>query len=129
MDDVYGKFERALTKDDAAAAASLLDNPLVPGRFKSMLQARRAEPPSGGDGAATLASLRTELDAEAAAVTAQVTGALKQAFTTAVRRVYLLGLCILAAGFIVTLFLPELALRKSHTPAPAPSEAPAPAEG
>ncbi|HVO39185.1 MAG TPA: MDR family MFS transporter [Spirochaetia bacterium] len=128
VDEVYRKVELAITKNDSAALASLLDDPLVPAQLTGILQARQADP-SAGDAAATLASARTALDTEAAAVTAQVTGALKQAFTTAVRRVYLLGLSILAAGFVVTLFLPELALRKSHAQAPASKEAPAPAEG
>jgi len=129
MDDVYGKVELALTRDDAAATASLLSNPLVPEQFKGMLQSRQAGPLSAADSAPILARVRTALDAQAASITTQVTSALKQAFTTAVRRVYLLGLCILAAGFLVTLFLPELALRKSHAHAPAPAEASASAEG
>jgi hypothetical protein len=49
---------------------------------------------------------------------------LKKAFTAAIHRVYLLGLLILTAGFVVTLFLPELALRKT-----AGHAAPASAEG
>jgi len=50
----------------------------------------------------------------AANMTAEVMGALKLALTAAIQRVYLLGLLVIIAGFLVTLFLPELALRKTE---------------
>ncbi|HUI71009.1 MAG TPA: MDR family MFS transporter, partial [Spirochaetia bacterium] len=58
----------------------------------------------------------------AASMNAEVTGALKLALTAAIERVYLLGLVVVIAGFLVTMFLPELALRKTQahtTPASA----------
>ena len=70
-----------------------------------------------------------------AALTAKVGMALKKAFTEAVRRVYFWGLFVIASGFIFTLFLPEIALRKTHGHvragtgegvAPAPGSAPVP---
>ena len=39
--------------------------------------------------------------------------ALKRAFTDAILRVYFFGMFVIVAGFIVTMFLPELALRKT----------------
>ncbi len=59
----------------------------------------------------TLASIRQAVDAQAEKVTAQVTGALKKAFTEAITRVFFWGVFVVVLGFIVTLFLPELALR------------------
>ena len=123
MNDVYKKIELVMTKDDPAALASLLASPLVPAQLKTMLQSRAADdPPPAPQTQAALGQVRAALDAQAAAMTAGVTGALKQAFTSAVRRVYLLGLFIIMAGLIVTLFLPELALRKSAGHAPATAE-------
>jgi hypothetical protein len=55
-------------------------------------------------------------------VAAQVTVALKKAFTDALRRVYFWGLFVVALGFLVTLFLPELELRKTVGHAPAVKE-------
>ncbi|HET6485600.1 MAG TPA: hypothetical protein VFH83_04225, partial [Spirochaetia bacterium] len=60
----------------------------------------------------TLKGIRTSFDQQAVTVTAEVTGALKKAFTDAILRVYFWGMFVVVAGFIVTLFLPELALRK-----------------
>ena len=47
----------------------------------------------------------------AAALTKEVTAALKASFTDAVKTVYFWGLFVVGLGFIVTLFLPELTLR------------------
>jgi hypothetical protein len=75
---------------------------------------------NGGAAAqAALPRIRASLDEQAARVTGEVTGALKKAFTDAITRVYFWGLFVVALGFLVTLFLPELALRKTHGPAQA----------
>ena len=66
---------------------------------------------------AALAQIKTSLDEQGVRVTGQVITALKKAFTDAIRRVYFWGLFVVALGFIVTLFLPELALRKTVGPA------------
>ncbi len=51
---------------------------------------------------------------------AQVRTALKQAFNTAITRIYFFTLFIVAAGFLFTWFIPEIPLKKSN-------EAPEPA--
>ena len=78
---------------------------------------------------AVLAAIKTSLDNLAATLTAQVNLALKKAFTEAVLRVYFWGLFAVAAGFIFTLFLPELALRKTHAPVGAGEGVPGSAPG
>jgi MFS family permease len=123
MNEMYDKVQLAVRKDDRAALASLLSNPLVPAQLASMLQSGAADP-SQEDRQAALARFKAALNEQAATISASVTKALKQAFTSAIRRVYLLGLFFIMAGFIVTLFLPELALRKT-----AGHAAPASAEG
>ncbi len=94
-----------------------------------MLQISAADPPRTDEQrGAALSAAKAALDAQEASISASVTNALKQAFTLAVRRVYFLGLFFILAGFIVTLFLPELALRKTVGHAPSAS-ASASAEG
>jgi MFS family permease len=125
MNDVYKKVELAMTRNDAAALAGLLSNPLLPAQAKSVLQGWAAGPArSPGDTRVALAGIKAAFGAQAVSLTSGLTSGLKKAFTAAIHRVYLLGLLILTAGFVVTLFLPELALRKT-----AGHAAPASAEG
>lgn len=60
---------------------------------------------------AALSRIRTALDEQATKLTADVTSALKKAFTDAITTLFFWGLFIIGAGFVLTLFLPELALR------------------
>jgi hypothetical protein len=60
---------------------------------------------------AALSRIRTALDDQATKLTADVTTALKKAFTDAITTLFFWGLFIIGAGFLLTLFLPELALR------------------
>lgn len=125
MQGTYTRLEAALTTDDPAARESVLSDPRVPPAIKDMLRkgaVRMDAKAFALDQQATKAALsqiKTSLDAEAARVTVEVTGALKKAFTDAITRVYFWGLFVVALGFLVTLFLPELALRKTHGPAQA----------
>ena len=122
MRGTYERIEAVMTRNDPAALKSLLEDPLLPDTYKATLQARAAVGSAAPalDGAKTaqiLASIRTSLDAAAVTLTTQVGSALKKAFTKAVLRVYFWGLFVIAAGFIFTLFLPEIALRRTHGPA------------
>jgi hypothetical protein len=71
-----------------------------------------------------LAGIRKSFDALGTSLTNDVQAALKKAFTDAIVRVYFWGLFVILLGFIVTLFMPELALRKTagNAPAMAPAE-------
>jgi len=60
---------------------------------------------------AALSRIRTALDEQATKLTADVTMALKKAFTDAITKLFFWGLFVIGAGFLLTLFLPELALR------------------
>jgi len=123
MQGTYEKIEAVMTRGDAAARDSLLADPLLPDTYKEHL---RAPAPTGPGSDALvkgiLASIRASLDSAAAALTVQVQDALKKAFTDAVLRVYFWGFFVVVAGFFITLFLPQIALRKTHGHA-------APAEG
>ncbi|MGA2380181.1 MAG: MDR family MFS transporter [Spirochaetia bacterium] len=129
MGATYDRIEAFMTRSDPAALKSLLEDPLLPATYKAALQARAASvsqapaaPPDDPRTAATLATIKTSLDSMAAALTTQVGAALKKAFTEAVLRVYFWGLFVVAAGFIFTLFLPEIALRKTHGHVHAPQD-------
>jgi EmrB/QacA subfamily drug resistance transporter len=129
MRATYNRIEAVMTRNDQAALAILLADPLLPDTYKVTLQTHAASP-APADASKTqeiLSHIRTSLDDRATSLTAQVGMALKKAFTEAVLRVYFWGLFVIAAGFIFTIFLPELALRKTHGhAAPASEAAPAP---
>jgi EmrB/QacA subfamily drug resistance transporter len=117
----YGRIEAVLTRGDESAKQSLLADPLLPDTYKAMLAS--ASLPTSSDPASAarvqqlLVSIRTSLDSLASSLTGQVEIALKKAFTDAVLRIYFWGMFVVAAGFVFTLFLPEIALRKSNAPA------------
>jgi hypothetical protein len=126
MQGTYQRIELVLTKNDPDARASLLADPKVPAPLKTMIE-------NGGVAGTeatrmVLTQIKANLDKAAERITGQVTSALKTSFTEAIDRVYFWGLFVIALGFIVTLFLPELALRKTHGAAPAMGEGGAPAE-
>ena len=120
----YDKIEAVMMRRDQAAAKSLLEDPLLPVQYKALVAARAGSPAGSSPGAevnVALTAIRTLLDNLATTLTMQVNLALKKAFTEAVLRVYFWGLFAIAAGFIFTLFLPEIALRKTHGHAAAPT--------
>jgi len=71
---------------------------------------------------AALADIRAQLQRQADEVTAQVTRTVRVAFTEAITRIYFYVIFIVAAGIVVTLFVPELELRTTNAP-PTPAVA------
>ena len=61
-------------------------------------------------------------EAEGDRVAASVSGAILEAFSSAITRVYTLTLIVVMMGFVATLFLPELPLRRTHDRAEVGSE-------
>jgi EmrB/QacA subfamily drug resistance transporter len=147
LDAQYQLVAAAVSSGKVAAITGLLADPRLPAPLKDQLgkipMAAFASPQGqagvlagvrrGIDAQApaiiqqatqsTLTQIKAGLDTAADRITGQVTSALKTSFTEAVKRVYFWGLFVIALGFIVTLFLPELALRKTHGHAPASAEA------
>ena len=130
---------RPLSSGNPAALTALLADPKLPAALKDQLGSipRAALCQSaGGEGNPCRASGRAwtrrrrrssrrptagrahedqgRLRRTAVTLTTGVNGALKKAFTDAVLRVYFWGMFVILAGFIVTVFLPELALRKTQ---------------
>jgi EmrB/QacA subfamily drug resistance transporter len=146
QDALYQRISTALSGGSRTALKALLDDPALPPPLKARLggipmavlvdqkalAGELAGIRAGMDAQArglvqqategALAKIRTAMDEQAARVTAQVTTALKKAFTEALTRVYFWGLFVVALGFFVTLLLPELALRKTVGHAPAARE-------
>jgi EmrB/QacA subfamily drug resistance transporter len=115
FDQQYATIERALTKNDPEAVASLRNDPRLPAEFKGLLDngGIAGAVPEGLDAQGALQKIKTSLDEQAAKATAGVTLALKKAFTDAIRQVYFWGLFVIALGFVLTLLMPELALKKT----------------
>jgi hypothetical protein len=138
LDTQYQEIAAALTSGKPAALKQLLDDPKLPAPLRDRLG--RIPAPAFANPQAMkviLSAIRQEMDTQAAALVAQatqaaltkikaefdvlsvtltagVTSALKRAFTEAVLRVYFWGMFVILAGFIVTVFLPELALRNTR---------------
>jgi len=134
MQGTYDKIAAVMLRGDESARQSLLADPMVPESYKAALQAPAAPPAAGSEERvkAILATIKASMDRAADALAGQVQTALKKAFTEAVLRIYFWGLFVIAAGFIFTLFLPEIALRKTHGHAVAGEGAPpvgAPGDG
>ncbi|HTZ51407.1 MAG TPA: MDR family MFS transporter [Spirochaetia bacterium] len=132
MQATYDKIEAVMLRGDESARQGLLADPMLPDAYKASLQSP-AVPPSG-QGAeervkGILASIKDSMNHAADTIAAQVQSALKKAFTEAVLRIYFWGLFVVAAGFIFTLFLPEIALRTTHGHAPAGEGAVPPGAG
>jgi EmrB/QacA subfamily drug resistance transporter len=148
LDAQYQAVAAALASGKPAALKALAEDPRLPAELKKWLG---ATPPAalsnpqavkgilagvrqGLDAQApaivqqatqsALAQIKSALDTLATKVTGEVTLALKKAFTDAIKRVYFWGLFVIAAGFLLTLFLPEIALRKTVGHAPAEAVAP-----
>jgi EmrB/QacA subfamily drug resistance transporter len=137
MDARYQGIATALSSGKPAVLAALLADPNLPPQIKDQLghispaalsntralqgilagvkQGMDAQAPSiiAQATQAALARMKSSLDAQAVTVTGQITTALKKAFTDAINRVYFWGMFVVVLGFLVTLFLPELALRKT----------------
>lgn len=99
---------------DAAATAAVID------QIKASASAFGA--PAGAtasDPDTLLATIRTQLDTQAETITNEVTSTVKEAFTTAVTKLYRYLIVIAVLGFIATLFVPELELRKTNASTPA----------
>jgi len=137
MEAQYQEISAALSTGTRAALTGLLSDPTLPAPLKAQLgQVTISSLANPQAVKGILAGVKQGMDAQAPAIIAQATSsaldsirksfdtlamtltngvnlALKRAFTDAILRVYFLGMFVIVAGFIVTLFLPELALKKT----------------
>ena len=80
-----------------------------------------ATTPALAPGAPPSAALDAGERAAALAAVDRLHAAFARAFTTATSRLYLVGLLFVVAGFLLTLRIPELPLRRGATPTPTPT--------
>jgi EmrB/QacA subfamily drug resistance transporter len=109
FDRKYALTERAVLEDDDGARQALLSDAELSQHFKTELRALdRSNAPRA------LAGFKAQLDADASRIATEITRTVRAALTTAITRVYFFVAFFVAAAWIVTLFLPELPLRKTH---------------
>jgi EmrB/QacA subfamily drug resistance transporter len=72
--------------------------------------------PQGGSGASGLSGLLSQLGPQGAQLLQQLQTAITQSLSQAITEIFLIGSGMMVLGFIVTLFLREIPLRKSHKP-------------
>ncbi len=113
---------KALRDNDPAAIQALLVSPQTPAELKEILQA--GIPAAAREQA--LAKLNAGLDAAEADALAngrqlgqQLSAGIKNAFTDSVVQIYWYAIPLVLLAFVITLFMPELPLRRSNGPAPA----------
>jgi EmrB/QacA subfamily drug resistance transporter len=110
------QLTNALRSNDASGAQSLLNNPRTPAEFKPILQAITTQKASATARASVLTQVLPQLGQRRAAALAGMSGlerATKQAFTQAISGIYRISSLIILLGFLITLFMPEIPLRKT----------------
>ncbi len=117
---LYSGIEAALGAGDAATLEQLLAAAPLPGALRRDLQAAASQPAAVrrqrlSEAHAALAGASAEADRTSAE---QV----REAYARAVAAVYRFSLVIVGIGWLITFFIPELPLRKTHDFAPALAE-------
>jgi EmrB/QacA subfamily drug resistance transporter len=121
FDKQYQAIADAVRAGDAAKLQQVVAASPMPSAAKAMVvmgASQAMHSPQGEQ--AFLSQLKDQFQQQAKTVAAQVTASIRQAFATAVTRVYRDLLVVIVVGFLVTLFVPVLTLRTSNDhPAPA----------
>ena len=115
FDAQYQAIAGALEQGDTQALSAALSASPLPPEAQAGIQQGAAQ--VAGNPQATqgfLAQLKTTFDEQAAQVTSQVTETTRQAFTTAITRIYFYTIFIVAIAWLVTCFVPELKLRDTN---------------
>jgi EmrB/QacA subfamily drug resistance transporter len=106
----------ALRNNDTTSAQSLLNNPQTPAELKPILQAITTQKASATTRASVLTQGLEELGQRRTAALEGITSlerATKQAFAQAISGIYRISSLIILLGFLITLFMPEIPLRKT----------------
>ena len=115
FDSQYQVIAQAVEQGDDEALSSALGASPLPAEAQAGIQQGAAQ--VAGDAQATqgfLAQLETTFDEQATQVANQVTETTRQAFTTAITRIYFYTIFIVAIAWLVTCFVPELKLRETN---------------
>ena len=106
--------ERVETEGDPEALRILLADDQIVGSVRVRLEAWRSEGAVEGSPGADLSEINEQLDQQADRVIGQVTRFLREAFSRAITRIYLYTIFVVVLAWAITLFLPELPLRRTH---------------
>lgn len=112
----YASIAQAVNAHDSAGLNRALQEAPVPPAVQARL--KEAVTADADTSNVLLAELRQRLDEQAEAVVHQIEQARKKAFQTAITRIYFYVFFMVAAGWVATLFIPELPLRKTNAPTP-----------
>jgi EmrB/QacA subfamily drug resistance transporter len=106
----------ALRNNDTTSAQSLLNNPQTPAELKPILQAITTQKASATARESMLTRVLEPLGQRRTAALEGITSlerATKQAFAQAISGIYRISSLIILLGFLITLFMPEIPLRKT----------------
>ena len=105
-DQVYQRVAQAVEADNTAEVSALTRNPLLGAEMQQQLQRGLTK--------SQLPAFQKQLQQQAQQTTTEAQEAIRKAFNTAIIRIYFYTLFIVAIGFVVTWFVPEIPLRKSN---------------
>jgi MFS family permease len=117
FDHQYALVERVYRYRDFQALEQLLVNPQLPAQAKAQLKAwaNRGSPQPGARGSEqALAAIKVRLTQQADLVAAAVLRTLKAAFARSVTQIFFYSIFIVLAAWVMTLFIPELPLRRTQ---------------
>jgi Major Facilitator Superfamily len=106
----------ALRNNDTTSAQSLLNNPQTPAELKPILEAITTQKASATARESMLTQVLELLGQRRTAALEGITSlerATKQAFAQAISGIYRISSLIILLGFLITLFMPEIPLRKT----------------
>ena len=121
FDEQRALLTKAIRNADPAATEALVSNPQTPAELKGLLQAGVPAAAREQVLATVLAGVDT---AEASALEQgrtighEVSAGIKQAFTTSVTQIYWYTVPLVLLAFLITLFVPELPLRRTNHSTP-----------
>jgi EmrB/QacA subfamily drug resistance transporter len=119
--DLRALAAKAVRDADPAATQALLANPQAPAELREALQAgipAAAREPALAKINAALDTAEANAAAEAQRLGHEISAGLKNAFTDSVVQIYWYAIPLVLLAFVITLFMPELPLRRSNGPAP-----------
>ena len=103
---LYQQVAQAVENNNTSALKQIAKTPLLDVDTQEELQQ--------GITTAQLPGLKQQLQHQAQQTAAQAQQGIKEAFNTAITRIYLYTLFIVAIGFLATWFIPEIPLRKTN---------------
>ena len=115
FDREYQTIAQAVRQGDAQALSTTLAQSPLPQEARAGIE-QGARQVIGNPQATQgfLTQLETTFDEQAAQVSAQISGATKQAFADAITKIYFYTLFIVIIAWVATLFIPELTLRQTN---------------